>query len=194
MRINSISNHSYHQSHQNKTSFKSKLPSVDATYNINPLLAEVIPDYWPILTENCDPKQKDFLKELLTRLTENFDNNILALSRVKSKNGDNDLYCFRLYKNTDELLKHAGSASEFNKANNYYNSQILIDKNLESNYLARYGNTVANYGKCGKTNVLLNVLSEIVRPNSSKYKAIYNSSNYYQEIFLKDYREKAVSK
>lgn len=194
MRINSISNHSYHQSHQNKISFKSKLPSIDATYNINPLQAEVIPDYWPKLTENCDPNQKTILEELLTKLSENFDNNILALSRVKAKNGDNDLYCFRLYKNTDELLKHAGSGSEFNKAKNYYNFQILIDKNSEGDYLARYGNIVTNYGKCDKANVLLKVLSNIVKPNTSGYKAIYNSSNYYQEMFLKDYREKAVSK
>ena len=47
MRVDFNTNHLQQKNH---TNFKSKLPSINATYNINKLQAKFIPDYWPQLT------------------------------------------------------------------------------------------------------------------------------------------------
>lgn len=88
MRINFNTN----QLQQNHTNFKSKLPSVNATYNIDKVYAKFIPDYWQefardslSITHYCRDKAiaESPLKETLEKLYNNFDNNILSLSCIK---------------------------------------------------------------------------------------------------------------
>lgn len=187
MRVNF---HPY-RTQQNNTSFKSKLPNVRANYDINTLKTDIIPDYWPELARDSFSRYKRYLTDLLEKLNENFDNNVLALSKIKT-DGKN-VFVFRLYNNTDELVKSAGSADSFFKAKNYLNKQIIIGKNDIGVYYTKFGGNVNNYntGWNDETEIILNVLSQIVKPQTAEHKAIYNLYNSHgEEDFLKVFREK----
>lgn len=179
------------QTQQNNTSFKSKLPNVRANYDINTLRTDIIPDYWPQLAKECLPQYRCYLTDLLMKLNENFDDNVLALSKII--NDGKEFFVFRLYSNTDELVKSAGNADSFNKTHNYLNKQILIGKNAIGNYYSQFGDTTKTYSDSwfNGSEVIMNVLSKIVKPQSDEYKAIYNFTNSHgEEDFLKVFREK----
>lgn len=205
MRINLNTN----QFQQNNTNFKSKLPSVNATYNINKLTAKFIPDYWQqfandslTMAHYCRDKalEKTPLKDLLTKLVNNFDNNVLTLSCIKN---NNEVYryrfIFRLYKNTDEFLKDAKSVEDFIESKNYLNSEVSIIRKISGTYNVRANNSSTMYEKkydekdmlnYNDVDILTKVLNKIISPNTDEHRAIYNTyNNREEENFLKAFRE-----
>ncbi len=202
MRINFNTN----QLQQNHTNFKSKLPSVNATYNIDKVYAKFIPDYWQefardslSITHYCRDKAiaESPLKETLEKLYNNFDNNILSLSCIKKKYTDE--FVFRLYKNTDEFLKDSKSIDDFNTSKNYLNREIRVKEVLSGNYSIEINGSVKIYEKKyddkdvlhkNVVDVLTKVLNDIVKPQTDAHRAIYNTYNSRdEEIFLKAFRE-----
>lgn len=202
MRINFNTN----QLQQNHTNFKSKLPSVNATYNIDKVYAKFIPDYWQefardslSITHYCRDKAiaESPLKETLEKLYNNFDNNILSLSCIKKKYTDE--FVFRLYKNMDEFLKDSKSIDDFNTSKNYLNREIRVKEVLSGNYSIEINGSVKIYEKKyddkdvlhkNVVDVLTKVLNDIVKPQTDAHRAIYNTYNSRdEEIFLKAFRE-----
>lgn len=202
MRINFNTN----QLQQNHTNFKSKLPSVNATYNIDKVYAKFIPDYWQefardslSITHYCRDKAiaESPLKETLEKLYNNFDNNILSLSCIKKKYTDE--FVFRLYKNTDEFLKDSKCIDDFNTSKNYLNREIRVKEVLSGNYSIEINGSVKIYEKKyddkdvlhkNVVDVLTKVLNDIVKPQTDAHRAIYNTYNSRdEEIFLKAFRE-----
>ncbi|CCZ50393.1 hypothetical protein J6K35_03490 [bacterium] len=207
MRINFNTN----QLQQNHTNFKSKLPSVNATYNIDKVYAKFIPDYWQefardslSITHYCRDKAiaESPLKETLEKLYNNFDNNILSLSCIKKQINSKkytDEFVFRLYKNTDEFLKDSKSIDDFNTSKNYLNREIRVKEVLSGNYSIEINGSAKIYEKKyddkdvlhkNVVDVLTKVLNDIVKPQTDAHRAIYNTYNSRdEEIFLKAFRE-----
>lgn len=141
--------------------------------------------------KKCVPRNQDYLKELLVKLNKNFDNNVLALTKLI--NNGKDTFIFRLYSNTDELIKSTKSAKSFNEVKNYLNQQIIIGKNDNGAYYSQFGGNRNTYGETwrNESDVILNVLSHIVKPQTGEQAAIYNGCNRHgEEDFLKVFREK----
>lgn len=208
MRVDFNTNHLQQKNH---TNFKSKLPSINAIYNINKLQAKFIPDYWPqlmldSLSSSSVSREKALsitpFKKLLTDLYNNFDNNILSLSLIKKEarpENTSDVFVFRLYKNTDELLKDSKSLKVFNSSTNYLNNEIRIRNHHSGNYIINTNGTSIIYEKKydGKdplqkndVDILTRVLTKIISPGTDEHKAIYNTYNSWgEETFLKAFRE-----
>ena len=174
MRILSVQNNSIQQ----KTNFKSKLPSVNCFYE------KGVKDYWPEFTKKCmDEGKADELHALLTILTSNFDKNYLALTTsirqkysIRNMEGSKcevKIYKFGLHENGQII-----DTSE------PVNANILISHLEEKTSDGK----LKNVKKKSLVDSLLEDLKNIITPKTQENIAIYGGNDTKEEQFLKEFR------
>lgn len=185
--------------HRDNTSFGTKLPRINCTYRQSP---DFIPDYWSTFAKNCIKNGKqDKLKELLGKLADHFDNNILALTYNKNKMYKDENYTFKLYKNSEDILNDTpqGLLRLNGEVNVYKLQESFFIKSESKSIKTIEGKQVhipeiSVYQEYSKTktltDILLDALEKILNPKTKEHLVIFNTNNYYgEESFLKDFRD-----
>lgn len=195
MKVCSINNYDT----KRNTCFTSKLPSIKALYTKNN--QDFVVDFWPEFTKMCLNSKRDTrLFDLLKKLSNNFDNHVLGLTYSSNrKYGTDELfksYTFRLYKDTDELIANASNSSNFYKNPTNLNSSVEVWDFGNTNTVNKIVENIDGYGFIrdigdNVTEALLTVLSRIVTPKTTEYKAIYKNLNTSgEESILNAFRSK----
>lgn len=163
LRILPISNNNTKSVHPG---FKTKLPPANCRYG----------NYWNILADNCVIEGKyDVLKNLAGKLKNNNDTNILALSAHCSTENklSKDVYSFFLCR-ADDLRGNADSINltsvpplhgklDYVVKRNQYGE--IVEQRIDSNLLKN--------DKATSTEILLDMLNQIVSPNTKENSFIF---------------------
>ena len=156
----------------NSINFKSYLPKQQ----------EGKTDGWSELERLCQnsPEQKAMLYQQLELLSQNGDNNILALEHTpQDYSFVNESFSFRLYKNEEDLEKDREKF--YFVPQRHLNKELLIDLYGNHTYKVSYGQlySIKQHEKVQqeKANILLKMLRDIVAVGTKENSAIFGKAN-----------------
>ena len=184
------------QNNAQTTNFKSKLPPIDYKYT------EGYKDFWQPFADYCMKTGKEStLKKLLTKIKENGDNNLLALTHSKKRetkifNGisaNSDIYTFSLHPEQKESkFIDMDNSHSFVKDVFVKLSDVEYRKDAYKNAFRYefYSNAINTNCKKNDTiyDRILKIFEAIAETGSETNKMIFGNNISKEELLLKDFR------